>query len=128
MQAAAAATVISLMNINNVKMAHQMCPHRIGGLTNVTVGGGVLVVCSGHTSECPKALLPASDNQYGIGESVSFSFISLTISGVRTKREMKAEWKHGPAGRPAPISKSSFRSVISDVPKVEEVKSVFTGA
>lgn len=72
MQAAAAATVISLMNINNVKMPHQMCPRRIVGLTNVTVGGGVLLACLGHTSVCLKAPIPPSDDQYGIGEVVAF--------------------------------------------------------
>lgn len=66
-----------------------MCPHRIGGLTNVTVGGGVSMVCSGHTSECPKAILPPSDDQYGIGEVVSF----LSSHWLIQVSEQRGRWR-----------------------------------
>lgn len=96
------------------------------GLTNVTTGRGngiikvyilfmyaCVLVCSGHTSLWDR------------GGRV-FAFFSLTISGLRTKREMKAEWKRADPDRKLQTQSLLLpRSVVSDVTVVQKVKSVF---
>lgn len=85
-----AATIISLLNINNVKTPHRMCPRKICWVgkrydRREKMGCTRERVCSGHTPVCSHLLL--SDNQFGIRDQSSLFF--HLIEYLRSLQEVK---------------------------------------